>query len=464
MLAYTALLPHPPVIVPEIGGKNSEKISNIAQAMMRIGEDIKERGIETLVFITPHGNVFSDVISCLAIPRLYGDFAHFGYAEVKTEAENDLQLLKNLARSAADEGIDFLLVDEENARRYRLNPKLDHGILVPLYFLKKAGVENIRLLPISIGGLSLLKLYSFGQAIVKAAESINRRIAIIASGDMSHRLKEDGPYGYHPQGPRFDQMLKEYLERGDVEAILNIPEEVREEAGECGYRSLVIMLGALDGHDFTVKHVEYAGPFGVGYLTAGIVPGEKKASLGEKMKKDREEFMRKKRENESLPVKWARKVIESYINHGVIPDIPSEMEKLKKEKKAAFVSLKKDGRLRGCIGTILPCYDNLAEEIAYNAVSAATRDPRFLPVEEDELDEIVYSVDILEKPEPCTKEDLDPKKYGVIVSKGSRKGLLLPDLEGVDTVEEQLKIALQKAGISEDEDYRIERFTVTRYI
>lgn len=464
MLAYTALLPHPPVIVPEIGGKNSEKINNIARAMIRIGEDIKEAGIETLVFITPHGNVFSDVISCLATTRLYGDFAHFGCTGIKMEAENDLVLLKNLAKSAADDKIDFLIVDEENAGKYGLNPYLDHGISVPLYFLEKAGVENIRLLPISIGGLSILKLYSFGQAIARAADTINRRIAVIASGDMSHRLKEDGPYGYNPKGPQFDRMIKEYLERSDVEAILNISEDIREEAGECGYRSVVIMLGALDGRDFTVRHIEYADSFGVGYLTAGLVPGERKMSLNEKIKKDREEFIKRKRENESLPVKWARKVIENYINNGVIPDIPPEMENLKSEKKAAFVSLKKDGRLRGCIGTILPCYNNLAEEIAYNAASAATRDPRFMPVEKEELNEIVYSVDILEKPEPCTKEDLDPKRYGVIVSKGSRRGLLLPDLEGVDTVEEQLSIALQKAGIREDEDYKIERFIVTRYI
>ncbi|SHG75472.1 uncharacterized protein, PH0010 family/AmmeMemoRadiSam system protein A/AmmeMemoRadiSam system protein B [Thermosyntropha lipolytica DSM 11003] len=463
MLAYAALMPHPPIIIPEIGGENSRRIDNIAGSMENIGKDIRETGIDTLVFITPHGNVFADVLTCLALPHLYGDLRSFGCPGVKIEGENDRELLYELARMALEEGIDFFPVDEEKARKYRLSLQLDHGILVPLYFLKKAGIEKTRLLPISTGGLPLLKLYAFGQAIVKAAASIKRRIAIIASGDMSHRLKEDGPYGYHPQGPRFDRMIKEYLEKGDVEAILNIPEEVREEAGECGYRSLVIMLGALDGRDFTVKHVEYAGPFGVGYLTAGIIPGEKRESLLSRLKKEREELIKKRRENESMPVRWARQVIESYVKKGVIPELPPDLASLKKERKGAFVSLKKDGRLRGCIGTIFPCYDNLAEEIAYNAISAATRDPRFLPVEEDELEEIVYSVDVLEKPEPCTREDLDPKKYGVIVSKGNRKGLLLPDLEGVDTVEEQLKIALQKAGIGEDEDYRIERFTVTRY-
>lgn len=463
MLAYAALMPHPPIAVPEVGGANSRKIDNIGKAMESIGKDIKEAGVDTLIFITPHGNVFSDVLTCLALPHLYGDLASFGCPQVKLEAKNDLKLLEELSSTAAKKGIDFIPVNEEIAKKYRLNTRLDHGILVPFYYLKKAGLEDVCLLPVSIGGLPTLTLYLFGQALAEAADNINRRIAVIASGDMSHRLKDDGPYGYHPQGPGFDRMIKEYLEKGDVQALLNIPEDVREAAGECGYRSLVIMLGALDGRDFTVKHVEYAGPFGVGYLTAGLVPGKERESLLMKLKKDKAEFIKKRRENESAPVKWARQVIESYVRYGVIPDIPPELESLKKERKAAFVSLKKDGRLRGCIGTILPCYGNLAEEIAYNAVSAATRDPRFLPVKEDELEEIVYSVDILEKPERCTKEDLEPRKYGVIVSKGKRRGLLLPDLEGVDTVEEQLKIALQKAGIEEDEDYEIERFTVTRY-
>lgn len=463
MLAYAALMPHPPVIVPEVGGENCRKIDGVAQAMKEIGKDMEKAGVDTLIFITPHGNVFSDVLTCLALPHLYGDLRTFGCPQVRIEAENDLELLYESARNAAARGIDLVLVDEKNAAKYRLNPHLDHGIVVPMYFLKKAGLRNFNLLAVSSGGLPLLKLYSFGQALVEASDKLNRRIAVIASGDMSHRLKEDGPYGYHPKGPQFDQMVKEYLKRGDVEAILNIPGDIREEAGECGYRSLVIMLGALDGRDFRVRHVEYAGPFGVGYLTAGLVPSGERESLLSKLQKEKEEFVKKRREKESLPVKWARQVIESYVKHGVMPELPPEMEGLKKEKKAAFVSLKKEGQLRGCIGTILPVHDNLAEEIAYNAVSAATRDPRFLPVKEDELEDLVYSVDILEKPEPCGKEDLDPRKYGVIVSKGSRRGLLLPDLEGVDTVEEQLKIALQKAGIREDEDYKIERFTVTRY-
>ncbi|MCD6082859.1 AMMECR1 domain-containing protein [Candidatus Aerophobetes bacterium] len=167
-----------------------------------------------------------------------------------------------------------------------------------------------------------------------------------------------------------------------------------------------------------------------------------------------------------FPVLLARKTIEAYIRQGKIISPPEDIPEAFQKKAGVFVSLHKKGRLRGCIGTYLPTQENIAQEIIKNAISAATQDPRFPPVEEDELKDLEISVDILSEPEPVhSKQELDPKKYGVIVSKGWRRGLLLPDLEGVNTVEEQLDIAKQKAGLYgvPDEELEIERFTVTRY-
>jgi AmmeMemoRadiSam system protein A len=169
------------------------------------------------------------------------------------------------------------------------------------------------------------------------------------------------------------------------------------------------------------------------------------------------------RQGESLPVKWARLTLENYIKQGSLPELPLEYEQLRDTSAGVFVSLKKHGQLRGCIGTIEAAYDDIAAEIQANAISAATHDPRFPAVQADELDQLAYSVDILGKAEPCTREDLDPAQYGVIVSRGARRGLLLPALEGVNTVDGQLNIALQKAGIKPGEDYNIQRFKVTRY-
>ncbi|BAT71479.1 conserved hypothetical protein [Thermosulfidibacter takaii ABI70S6] len=165
-------------------------------------------------------------------------------------------------------------------------------------------------------------------------------------------------------------------------------------------------------------------------------------------------------------VKLARKAIEEYVRHGrVIPPPPEdEMTPEMKQQAGTFVSIKKRGQLRGCIGTFLPLCNNVAEEVIRNAIAAATEDPRFPPITEDELDELEISVDVLSPPEPVTDlSQLDPKKYGVIVESGWKRGLLLPDLEGVDTVEQQLAIAMAKAGISPGEPIKVYRFTVNRY-
>jgi AmmeMemoRadiSam system protein A len=253
------------------------------------------------------------------------------------------------------------------------------------------------------------------------------------------------------------------LSEKNVEGILSLPHYFLENAGECGYRSLVIMLGALDGTSYNTNIFSYEGPFGVGYLTAGFQPIEEAPSIFTELKQKQDEAVKKRRNQESLPVQLARTTLEKYIETGQAPAISGEFQTLQEQKAAAFVSLKKNGQLRGCIGTILPYHDNLAEEIVNNAVSAGTRDPRFAPVSSQELAQLVYSVDVLGQPEPCTREELDPQKYGVIVSHGRKRGVLLPDLEGVDTVEQQLEIALQKADIPRGQKYEIERFEVTRF-
>lgn len=159
----------------------------------------------------------------------------------------------------------------------------------------------------------------------------------------------------------------------------------------------------------------------------------------------------------------AKQAVESYVKNGQVAR-PGELSPEMKARAGVFVSLKKRGQLRGCIGTFEPTTVNVAEEIVRNAIQSATGDPRFHPVQPGELAELDYSVDILTQPEPVgSKSELDPKKYGVIVEAGSRRGLLLPDLEGVDTVERQIEICRQKAGIENSEPVKLYRFEVRRY-
>jgi AmmeMemoRadiSam system protein A len=235
---------------------------------------------------------------------------------------------------------------------------------------------------------------------------------------------------------------------------------MREKAGECGHRSINIMMGVFEGRKCETEVFSYEGPFGVGYMTAMVTDiGEGPSVLG-KLKKIKGKSRDKKRKTESEYVKLARKAIEHYVKYG---------EKLKAEnksdtRKGVFVSIKKHGALRGCIGTIGPTTDCVESEIIENAVNAAVEDPRFPPVTEDELEDLTISVDLLSEPEKIgNTRQLDPTEYGVIVSKGIRRGLLLPNLEGVDSVEKQLEIACQKAGIDSGEEFEIERFRVERF-
>jgi AmmeMemoRadiSam system protein A len=169
-------------------------------------------------------------------------------------------------------------------------------------------------------------------------------------------------------------------------------------------------------------------------------------------------------EGELHPVaKLAKEAVERYVREGKTPR-PPELSPEMRERAGVFVSLHEHGQLRGCIGTFEPAKDNVAEEIIANAISASTMDPRFPPVTASELEELEYSVDILTAPEPVTDiSQLDPKEYGVIVESGWRRGLLLPDLEGVDSVEEQIAVCRLKAGISAGEPVNLYRFQVRRF-
>uniref|UniRef100_UPI0025FC628A AmmeMemoRadiSam system protein A n=1 Tax=Anaerovibrio sp. TaxID=1872532 RepID=UPI0025FC628A len=234
-------------------------------------------------------------------------------------------------------------------------------------------------------------------------------------------------------------------------------------------RSFWIMAGAFDRMDVQSKLLSCEGPFGVGYAVAQFTPGgqNENRNICEQAVEKQQEAMARRRAQEDEYLKLARKSLESYVRNNKCIEVPADLPaEMVNTKAGAFVSIKKDGQLRGCIGTILPVRENLAREIIENAVSAGTGDPRFPRVTEDELESLVYDVDVLSTPEAVdSPKELDVKRYGVIVESedGHRRGLLLPDLEGVDTVEEQISIASQKGNISPDEKIKLWRFEVTRH-
>lgn len=457
--------PHPPIIVPEVGGDEVRKVRNTVEGMKSLADVVKETVPEVVIVVTPHGAVFQDGVAVTAVPRLTGSLSQFGAEHVQFDFTNDMELVEEIIDTAAAKEISVVSLNENLAARYGVSVKLDHGIMVPLYFLKQAGV-SFSLVPVSMGFLPFEELYRLGTSIREAAQRLGRRVLFLASGDLSHRLTPDAPAGYNPRGKEYDTLLVDLVKKGDVLGILRMDEELAEAAGECGLRSFIIMLGAFDGMKIDVNVLSYEGPFGVGYFVADIIPGgsDENRRFGEKIIKIRQEELMKMRGTESEPVFLARKTLEAYIKTGNMDFPPAELKEVARNRAGVFVSIKKHGQLRGCIGTIEATQPNVAEEIMHNAISAGTRDPRFNPVTGNELNDLVYSVDVLYPPEPISSTgELDPQKYGVIIRSGYKSGLLLPNLEGVDTVEEQVEIAKRKAGIGKNEPVKLERFEVVRY-
>lgn len=458
------IMPHPPIAVPEIGKGEDEKIINTKNACCKIGDDIKEMKPETVIIITPHGPLFRDAISLSYVPTISGDFRRFGVPQVKFKFDVNMDLTEKIMKCAENYDVMTVPITSNSIKEYNILCELDHGALVPLYFVTKR-YSDFKIVHITYGMLSKIELYKFGMAVKKAVEGSKYSAVIIASGDLSHRLSSEGPYGYNELGGEFDREIIKLLQKGDVLGVFNLNRKLVDAAGECGLRSFYILLGSLEGKNINGELLSYEGPFGVGY---GVMRLESEDVQGreflDKLIKQKEIEIKEGRANEDLYVRLARESLVHHIKTGEFIKIPEYVtEDMLKEKRGVFVSIKKHGELRGCIGTILPVTKNVASEIIRNAVEAGEKDPRFYPVEEDELDDLEYSVDVLMLPEKASKDELDPKKYGVIVRKGGRVGLLLPDLEGVDTVDEQLRIALSKAGISQNEDYTIERFEVIRH-
>ncbi|MGE5404967.1 MAG: AmmeMemoRadiSam system protein A [Candidatus Saccharibacteria bacterium] len=461
MIVYGAIAPHPPLIIPEIGGKQLDQCKPTVNGMKELASEVARHSPDLIVIITPHGNVFQDAVSVLVRPTLTGDLSNFGHPDLKYESNNDLEFISVLTGRLEETGLPLVLVEDE---RHRLNPSLDHGTIVPLHYLEEAGLRDVPLVVLSYGLLSLDVLYYFGVLIQEVAEELERKAVVIASGDMSHRLKSDGPYSFNPDGPVFDEKLAEYLGKGQFLEVMDMPEPLRENAGECGYRSVVMMLGALNKIEVKPQIFSYEGPFGVGYLIAGFEPQGPGPDLYTQLVERKTKARSERKAQESDLVRWARQCLEDYVIKGERTDIPDQIPKELQEEAAVFVSLKKDGHLRGCIGTLQPIRPNIAVEIRENAISAGTQDPRFVPVTADELDDLVYSVDVLGKPELVDdKAMLDPNRYGIIVRSGHKSGVLLPDLEGVDSVEQQIQIACQKAGIVPGDQFEMERFEVIRY-
>ena len=427
------IVPHPPLIVAEVGRGEEAQVNKTIESYRRVAEYIAEIKPDTIIISSPHSVMYHDYFHISPGDEVFGSFADFRAPEVSFHEQYDTELVSLIEKNAVLSGIPAGTKGERDK-------SLDHGTMVPLYFIRQK-YSCGKIIRIGISGLSQQTHFELGKVIRHAADELDRSVVYVASGDLSHKLQHYGPYGFAAEGPVYDERIVDICSRGALDELLDIDDELCSRAAECGQRSFVIMAGALNGTEIQAEMLSHEDVTGVGYGVFAFFPV-----------------------NDPY-VKLAKQTIEEYVCTGkktkVTPDIPKE---LLKNKAGAFVSIHKNGDLRGCIGTILSTQKNLAEEIISNAISAASRDPRFPPITEDELSELEINVDVLGEPEEISLPDeLDVKRYGVIVTSGYKRGLLLPDLEGVDTVDMQIRIAMMKAGIREGSEVTLHRFEVVRH-
>ncbi len=453
------MVPHPPMIVPSVGKGSEEQIRKTASAYEEVAREIADLRPETILILSPHAPMYADYFSISGGKGAKGSFSDFRAPGVTFEEEYDTELIEKICNLSKEREFPAGLLGQKGK-------SLDHGTMVPLWFIRrKTGAGKI--IRIGLSGLPLTDHYFLGMILRDAVAEADRRVVIVASGDLSHKLKEYGPYGYAAEGPLYDERIMDVCERAAFEELFDFDEVFCEKAAECGHRSFVILAGAFDGTAVRARALSHEDVTGVGYGICTFHPNGPDPGrhfLADYLSKKSRQ-LKEKQEREDAYVRLARSSLTSKILTGKSLEMPADLPpEMMTDRAGVFVSIHEHGKLRGCIGTIAPTTDCIAKEIIENAVSASTMDPRFDPIREEELPYLEIHVDVLGKPEAIEGPDeLDVKRYGVIVTSGSRRGLLLPDLDGVDTVEEQIAIASRKAGIRPDEEIRLERFEVIRH-
>jgi aromatic ring-opening dioxygenase LigB subunit len=263
-LEICALMPHPSSMIPEVGNGELDKIKNTVAAATEAAKKIKECNPQTIILITPHGPAFEDAVSVSVHPRLKGSFAAFGAPDVVLGFETDGLLVRHILKKADRLGVNIVELTDDEAKNHGIRLELDHGALVPLYYLTKAGFKG-QLVHISVGMLSYEEVYTFGKAVQAAIGSVDKRVAVIASGNLSHCVPADDALSDHAKGREFDHKVMEAVEKLNIKTLLQMDREVVAAAKECSLRSIFFLMGVVGGLNATGETLSYEAPLGIGY-------------------------------------------------------------------------------------------------------------------------------------------------------------------------------------------------------
>ncbi len=255
MITFAALVPHPPILIPEIGKKNTERLKKTITSYKKLALKLKKSQATTIFIISPHGKILNDAMIINQNTEYLADFSEFGYLGAQEKWKGNMKLTQKIKSTC----------EISNNLRLYTSDTIDHGTSVPLLMLTK-NISNLKIIPLSYSELNNQKHFEFGKIISKTLANSDEKIAILASGDLSHCLNKDAPAKYSPRGTKFDSKLKELLKNKKTAEILKLPADLIEDACECGLRSILILLGIIDSLDYETKTLSYEAPFGVGYL------------------------------------------------------------------------------------------------------------------------------------------------------------------------------------------------------
>jgi len=446
---------HAPIVIPAIAGARAAQCASTTQAMRTVAASIAARRPDVLVIISPHAPRHPQHWGIADGAALHGDFSRFGQPGVSVDLPGAPAASAKLTEAAQRRGLGTWSPEADAHRA------LDHGTAVPLHFVAEAGYAGPTLLVcLPYPGSDTEE--RFGEAITEA--SGDERWAVLASGDMSHRLQEGAPAGFDPRAREFDAGFVKSLEGGDLRLACSPPPELQELAAEDVVDSTRVAAAASGYLQRGMRVVHYEGPFGVGYCEAILhdheAPGTQDAQDAQDAQREGADGSVERGKRALLAV--AREAVDAQTRRAnyVAPTLPPPLA----DSCGVFVTLRESsGALRGCIGHMQAQHATLAAEVADCARSAASSDPRFPPVSIEELPQLSIEISLLAAPERVHDlSTLDARRYGVLVSHGGRRGVLLPDIQGVDTVEDQLRIAGDKGGLPRDEPWAVHRFEVEK--
>ncbi|TAN32978.1 AmmeMemoRadiSam system protein B [Patescibacteria group bacterium] len=260
MLVFACITPHPPLLLPTIGKKVAKKVEKTKRAMEKLEEDLYLSKPDILIVISPHGSCMNDAFTLNLAPEYETDLSEFGDITTKLKFNGEQELTSLLREASKEQAFATAVISE---------PKIDHGAAVPLYYLA-AHLPKIPIIPVGFCELDPKHHLDFGKMLQEQISELNKRVAVVASGDLSHALTTDAPAGYSEAGAGFDAKIQELLAAGNTAGMLQLDKKLVADAAECGFRSFLILMGALRGVNFNYKAYSYEAPFGVGYLVANF--------------------------------------------------------------------------------------------------------------------------------------------------------------------------------------------------